>query len=80
MAIVKSCEQITLDYEKSKFQGLSVKDRLEQRMHLAICSKCRRYTKDSKKMDRWLKRRFEQADQRVHFSQKEKEEIKEKLK
>jgi hypothetical protein len=79
MDTVKTCEQITLDYEKSKFQTLSVKDRLEQRMHLAICSKCRRYSKDSKKMDMWLKRRF-QLSEEVQFSNQEKEKLKEQLK
>ena len=79
MDTVKTCEQITLDYEKSKFQTLSVKDRLEQRMHFAICSKCRRYSKDSKKMDMWLKRRF-QLSEEVQFSNQEKEKLKEQLK
>ena len=43
-----------------------------------MCSKCRRYVKDSKKMDLWLKRRYELAD--YTFSTKEKTKIKEKLK
>jgi hypothetical protein len=79
MDTVKSCEQVTLDYEKSKFQALSVQDRLQQKIHLSICSKCRRYMKDSKKMDMWLKRRFEQSEE-VQFSTEEKEAIKNKLK
>ena len=80
MEIVKRCEQITLDFERSKFQSLSVKDRLQLNMHLAMCSKCRRYFKDSQKLDIWLKRRIELADPEVHFSQVEKESIKEKMK
>lgn len=77
METVKRCEQITLDYERSQFQALSVKNRLELRMHLGMCSKCRRYVKDSKKLDLWLKRRFELAD--YTFSEQEKEAIKEKI-
>lgn len=75
---MKRCEQITLDLEKSNFQKLSVKERLELKMHMAICSKCRRYAKDSKKMDLWLKRRAKLAD--YSFSPEEKDAIKEKLK
>lgn len=76
---VKRCEQITLDYEKSKFQALSVKDRLQQKLHLGICSKCRRYLKDSQKLDLWLKRRYELVEEPVHFTSEEKEAIKVKL-
>jgi hypothetical protein len=78
MGIVKRCEQITLDFERGNFQELSVKDRLEMKMHMAICTKCRRYAKDSKKMDLWLKRRYELAN--FSFSDGEKEVIKEKCK
>lgn len=77
MGTVKRCEQITLDYERSNFEALSVKNRLEIKMHLGMCRKCRRYVKDSKKMDLWLKRRFELADH--SFSTDEKEAIKEKM-
>ncbi len=79
MGTVKKCEQITLDFERSQFQTLSVKDRLQLQMHLSMCSKCRRYMKDSKKMDLWLKRRFLQSDQSIHFTIAEKEAIKEKI-
>ena len=79
METVKRCEQITLDYEKSKFTALSVTDRLQQKMHLGLCSKCRRYIKDSQKLDLWLKRRFELADESIHFTDEEKTTIKEKL-
>lgn len=79
MEIVKRCEQITLDYERSRFQVLSVKDRLQVKMHLGICAKCRRYLKDSQKLDMWLQRRFELAEKEYHFTHDEKEHIKEKL-
>lgn len=79
METVKRCEQITLDYERGQFQTLSVKDRLQIQMHLGICSKCRRYIKDSKKMDLWLKRRFTKTDETVHFSKAEKDTIKERI-
>lgn len=78
MDTVKNCEQITLDYEKSKFQTLSVKDRLQQKVHLSLCSKCRRYMKDSKKLDMWLRRRFEISEE-VQFTAQEKEALKKKL-
>lgn len=81
MVVVKKCEQITLDIEKGKFQKPSVKDRLELKMHLAMCSKCRRYARDSKKLDLWLKRRMElaNANKDVHFTEEEKNELKEKI-
>lgn len=79
MEIVKRCEQITLDYERSQFQQLSVKDRVELRMHLGICKNCRRYQKDSQKLDKWLQRRFQQLDKEYHFSETEKESIKRKI-
>lgn len=79
MEIVKRCEQITLDYERGKFQRLSVKDRIEGRFHLSICPKCRKYVMDSQKLDLWLRRRFSQIDIDHHFSQVEKESIKAKL-
>lgn len=75
---VKRCEQITLDYEKSKFLALSVKDRLQLKMHMGICTKCRRYLKDSQKLDLWLKRRYELVDETVQFTSEEKQAIKEK--
>ena len=79
MEAVKRCEQITLEYEKSKFQTLSVKERMQQKMHLGICSKCRRYLKDSQKLDLWLKRRYQLIDASVHFTSEEKEALKAKL-
>lgn len=80
MEIVKRCEQITLDYERSRFQPLSVKDRVQLRMHLGICKKCRHYLKDSQKIDVWLKRRFERLDETYHFSSDEKITLKKSLK
>lgn len=79
MEIVKRCEQITLDFERSKFETLSVKDKLQLSMHLAMCSKCRRFAKDSQKLDIWLRRRIELANQEFHFTSEEKETIKAKL-
>ena len=55
-----------------------MKDRLEIRMHMAICTKCRRYARDSKKMDLWLKRRAELA--KFSFSEEEKQALKDKIK
>lgn len=78
MGALKKCEQITLLFEASNFQKLSVEDREELKMHLDKCKKCDGYIKDSKKLDLWLKRRFEQLDQTVHFTSEEKEAIKEK--
>lgn len=76
---VKRCEQITLDFERSQFQALSVKDRLGMKMHLGMCKKCRKYVKDSQKLDLWLKRRLQQMDESIHFSDLEKVQLKEKL-
>ena len=79
MEIVKRCEQYTLDVERSKFQTLSVKDRIALKVHFGICPKCRRYLKDSQQLDLWLKRRFQLNEAEFHFTHDEKETLKEKL-
>lgn len=77
---MKRCEQYTLDVERSKFQKLSVKDRIALKVHFGICPNCRRYLKDSQQLDLWLKRRFQLSEPEFHFTREEKETLKEKLK
>lgn len=79
METVKRCEQYTLDVERSKFQALSVKERIALKVHVGICPKCRRFVKDSQQLDLWLKRRFQQAEREFHFTPEEKEHLKSKL-
>lgn len=79
---MKPCQQITLEIEKSRFVRLSVKDRLELRMHLAICPACRKYFRDSKHLDDWLGKKFSHATENssVAFTSEEKEKLKALLK
>lgn len=77
---MKRCEEITLDFEKSKFQKLSLNAKVAQRMHLGICSKCRRYMKDSKTLDKLLAKRLKGKSNLHVFTQTEKTNLKLKLK
>lgn len=76
---MKSCDQITLDYEKSKFTRIPLKDRLEMRMHKAMCPKCRKYFKDSDTLDTWLTRKFKHKGGDYTFTKEEKVALKKRL-
>ena len=77
---MRSCEEVTLDLEKSKFVPLGLKDRMIMRAHVMMCSKCRQYFKDSGALDRWLKEGFEKDGIRYTFSDEEKDRLKNMLK
>jgi Zn-finger nucleic acid-binding protein len=77
---MKRCEEITLDFEKSKFQKLTLNERVAQRMHLGMCSKCKRYLKDSKTLDKLLAKCAKDTSNLHVFSQTEKTNLKIRLK
>ncbi len=79
MKMMKPCEEITLDFEKSKFVRLSLKDRMILRAHVMMCSKCHRYLVDSRMLDTWLAEGFSQQDMRYRFSESEKERLRDLL-
>lgn len=75
---MKTCQEITEGIEKANFKRLTVKERLEIKLHLSICSHCKQYSKDSKILDRMLKKRFI-TSQKFTFSKEEKEALKKKI-
>jgi hypothetical protein len=75
---MKNCEDTTQDIERSSFVRLSLKDRVGMRMHLSLCKDCRRYFKDSKAIDRLLKKRFTHLS-KYSFTKEEKEDLKRKI-
>ncbi len=52
---MKSCKDITELVEKKKIVGLSLKEKVQVKTHLAICKLCRNFSKDSDYLDRLLK-------------------------
>lgn len=73
---MKSCKDITELIEKNKVEGVSRKERFQIKVHLMICSLCRKFAKDSDRLDQLLSKikplRFE-------LKKKEKETIKKGL-
>lgn len=53
---MKSCRDITLLIEKSREEKLSLKERLQIKLHTRMCKLCRNYKIDSKFLDGLLKR------------------------
>lgn len=49
--MMKSCEDITLLIEKSKVEKLSIKERLQIKLHTRVCKLCHNYKVDSKFLD-----------------------------
>ncbi|XXQ68305.1 zf-HC2 domain-containing protein [Neisseriaceae bacterium B1] len=53
---MKSCKEITRLSAKHQEQALSVKERMQLKIHLLICSKCRRYYQQIGWLDNQLKK------------------------
>lgn len=75
---MKSCQEITELMEKRAFKKLSLMERMELRMHRFICKHCKRFFKDSAKIDTLLNRTF--RSKKYQFSKEEKEQMIDKLK
>lgn len=75
---MKSCLETTMELERSAFQRLSWKDRFGVRLHVSVCPECRKYFRDSKTLDRLMRKTFSQPKQ-YSFSLEEKEIMKRKL-
>lgn len=73
---MKDCQEITELIERSKIQRISVAERLELRMHMAICKNCRQYFKDSIAIDEMMEsKRFKHLSEHS-FSSSEKDKLK----
>lgn len=51
---MKSCKDITLLIEKSKEKRLSLKERLQIKLHTKMCKLCHNYKVDSKFLDKMI--------------------------
>ncbi len=79
MGIMKLCEKLTYDYEKSKFKRLSFRNRRNMKKHLLVCKKCLDYVADSDILDVLLQK-AEKSNNKYAFSENEKKMLKGKLK
>ena len=75
---MKNCQEITKDIEQDLFQRLPFKNRMEIKLHLAICPECKAYFKDSRAIDKLLIERFK-TKLHYHFSESEKQKMKKRL-
>ena len=78
MGLMRDCQDITKDIDQSTFERLKLIDRLAIRAHNSICKPCRHYFKDSKIIDRVLRRKYRHLRE-YSFSIEEKQQIKDKL-
>ena len=56
MIRMKSCKDITELVEKKKVVGLSLKEIVQVKIHLAVCKLCRNFSRDSDYLDGLLKK------------------------
>ena len=73
---MKTCEEITLNIERGRYEKLSVKELLAIKMHLIICKPCHNYRKDSELIDKLLQEKYKNGAEEYTFSFEEKEAIK----
>lgn len=59
---MRTCREITETIEKGGVKRLSIQDRLAIRIHLRICKPCTAYSKDSKIIERLLRRSASRMD------------------
>lgn len=75
---MKTCQDITQDIERSTFERLSLKNRMELKLHLSICPDCKSYFKDSRLIDKLLAKKYKNKIV-YKYSKLEKEALKERL-
>jgi len=59
--ILASCKRATFLIEKRQFKPLGVAEQLKLKMHLAVCSWCRTYERQSKNIQLLLSSIFKQS-------------------
>lgn len=75
---MRTCQEISELAEKQAFERLTFMERMELRMHKIICPNCKKFFKDSSKLDTILNRSIQSRE--FKFTQEEKQNIIEKLK
>jgi len=73
---MKSCEEITLDIERGRYEKLSVKELVTIKMHLMLCKPCANYKRDSELIEQILQKKYSNGEERYTFSVEEKEALK----
>ena len=74
-----SCREITALLSKESLTKLSLKEKIELRLHLMMCKLCARYAKQIKFISRVFKMLPEQSEQEEGLSSEAKLRIKQKL-
>jgi len=77
---MKDCQDITELVERSKFDRISLGDRLAIRMHSTICKDCRQFFKDSEALDDMMTSKTFKHLGEYSFTNDEKDELKTLLK
>jgi hypothetical protein len=78
--IAYNCKQATFLIEKKQIQSLTFREWLELNIHLAGCSVCRTFQRQSKLINRWVQEIFRAAQQTErHLDETFKEELQERI-
>lgn len=70
---MKSCKDITLTIEKGKITKLTLKEKMQVKIHLAMCKLCRNFAIDSDFLDKIL---YQLKPKSVKMTQSEKSILK----
>lgn len=70
-----SCEQATELVEKKLAFKLSFSEKFQLGKHLAMCMRCKRYNRQSKKLDSLFKQESTSSLQKLELTPEQKEEI-----
>lgn len=71
---MKGCQEITELLEKGNITLLTPREKVAVRIHLLFCKLCREFQKDSKIMDKAIKKALNSSEQ-ISFSPAEKEKM-----
>lgn len=75
---MRTCQEITELAEKRAFERLTFMERMELRMHKAICPHCKKFFKDSAKLDSIITKSIQ--SRKFTFSREEKDKMIDRLK
>ena len=73
---MKTCEEITMDIERGRYEKLSVKELVTIKMHLLMCKPCANFKRDSDLIEELLQKKYKQGEAKYTFSAEEKAAMK----
>ena len=80
LKIAYNCKKATLLIEKKQITALTLREKLELKIHLAGCSVCRIFEKQSIMINRMVKVLFKQADKReIRLDDEYKKQLQERI-